>query len=187
MLRYEARWLTPELCREDLTALVVFGDNLQRRGSGPNSGQAVIRGEPNAVGIPTKREPSNDPRAFLTDADLPAIRAAATPAFTRLAGHLRAGGVVVWPAEGIGTGRARLRESAPRIWDMLERARRRLEEIEPEQASRILPEQPSPSTRIEDHPFVRAVMIAWPGAEIVAVRDLAARDESDALLRSEDM
>jgi hypothetical protein len=93
--------------------LFVFGDNLQRRGLG---GQAAeMRGQPNAVGLPTKREPSTLPRAYLRDADLPLVQAAAAPDIARLRRHLAGGGNVLWPSAGIGTGRADLARRAPAI------------------------------------------------------------------------
>lgn len=45
---------TPELLREHPDLKFVFGDNLIRVGKG---GQAIIRDEPNALGIATKRSP----------------------------------------------------------------------------------------------------------------------------------
>lgn len=128
-LRYEPRWYTPAMCRAEPAALFAFGDNALRRGSGPKSGQAVIRQEPNAVGIVVKHAPTQRPDAFFTDADIALFQRLNAPAFVALAAHLRAGNVVVWPADGIGTGRAELPERAPRLWASLERARLRLEGI----------------------------------------------------------
>lgn len=161
MLRYESRYYTPELVRQEPDALWVFGDNLTRAGRG---GQAVIRYEPNARGIATKHLPSWDPGAFFADSDLPVFLDAAAPVFAELAAHLRAGGLVVWPQEWIGTGRAQLAFRAPRIWHSLERARLRLEAIAGEG-------QPVKPYTIADEPLVRAVLKAFPGATIVAVRD----------------
>ena len=45
----------------------VFGDNMERRGLGGQAG--VMRGEPNAIGVPTKWSPSNRPDAYFTDED----------------------------------------------------------------------------------------------------------------------
>lgn len=123
-MRYERRWFTPALCRAEPGSLFVYGDNLLGRGKG---GQAVIRDEPNAVGIPTKRAPSMAEGAFFLDKDFEPFRDAARPVFTRLREHLEAGGTVVWPADGIGTGLAQLPQRAPRIWNALERARLRLD------------------------------------------------------------
>ena len=104
--------------RADLRAnphtLYAFGDNLEARGKG---GQArEMRGEPNAVGIPTKRAPSMREGAFLVDADLERVRAVADKAFARLVRHLEAGGTVCLPADGIGTGLAQLQQRAPAVW-----------------------------------------------------------------------
>lgn len=121
------RHVSRAMVRADRATLYVFGDNFAGEGFG---GQAAeMRGEPNAVGIPTKRRPARDPGAYLTDDDLPRFKRAAARAFSRLADHLRAGGEVVWPLDGIGTGRAELAERAPRVWASLERARARLEAI----------------------------------------------------------
>lgn len=107
------------------TWLWLFGDNLLRAGFG---GQArEMRGEPNAVGIPTKREPSMRPEAFFSDADYDAYLDARAHDLYRLQRHLQNGGTVVLPADGIGTGRARLRQTAPKIWDQLREDLRALE------------------------------------------------------------
>lgn len=128
-LRYEARWYTPAMCRAEPSALFAFGDNARRAGSGPKSGQAIIRSEPNAVGIVVKHAPSRELSAYLSNADLELFQRLNGPAFASLAAHLRAGRVVVWPADGIGTGRAELPERAPCLWASLERARLRIEAI----------------------------------------------------------
>lgn len=127
--------IDPPLCRANPDDLVVFGDNLVGRGKG---GQAIIRDEPNAVGIPTKIYPSWREDAFFTNADLDRFKEAATPRFVRLRQHLEAGGHVFWPSNGIGTGRAQLESRAPRIWTCLQRAVERLEIIAC-QASTVLP------------------------------------------------
>jgi hypothetical protein len=98
--------------------LFAFGDNLARRGHGGQAREA--RGEPNAVGIVTKRSPSMAPGAFLSDDDLAAVFYLWRGAFQRLNGHLLAGGTVVWPSDGIGTGLAELPTRAPALWRELQ-------------------------------------------------------------------
>ncbi|MBN9560441.1 MAG: hypothetical protein J0H14_06880 [Alphaproteobacteria bacterium] len=95
--------------------LFVFGDNMQRRGYGGQA--AAMRGEPNAVGIPTKWAPSTAPAAFFADSDWdrPDVRDAIDSAFILLADALRAGRSVAIPADGLGTGRAELATHASRI------------------------------------------------------------------------
>jgi ribA/ribD-fused uncharacterized protein len=108
------------MLRAEPDTLFVFGDNMRRAGMG---GQAAeMRGEPNAVGIPTKVAPSMAPDAFFTDADLPRALDAFAPAFARLEAHLRAGGKIVVPEAGIGGGLAQLAQRAPRIHEALTRA-----------------------------------------------------------------
>lgn len=57
---------TPELLRASPEKIFVFGDNMKRYGKG---GQAVIRDEPNAFGVATKRHPSMYDWAFFSDKD----------------------------------------------------------------------------------------------------------------------
>jgi hypothetical protein len=105
--------ITRRMLRGAPAVLFVFVDNLAGAGLG---GQArEMRGEPNAVGLPTKRRPARDPGAYFTDADLPEVQRTADPAINRLRQHLAEGGSVVWPAAGIGTGRADLQRRAPAI------------------------------------------------------------------------
>lgn len=113
-------WITREQVRAGYPdTLFVFGDNMQRRGLG---GQArEMRGEINAVGIPTKWRPNNDDGAFFNDEDLLVATLVAHKAMDRLRAHLAAGGTVVIPADGVGTGRARLRTRAPRIAEMIDK------------------------------------------------------------------
>ena len=125
-LRYEKRIIRAMLRAEPAT-LFVFGDNLTGRGLG---GQArEMRGEPNAVGIPTKRAPHMGEDAFFTDAHFLDFADAITSPFRRAADCIRSGGEVVWPEAGIGTGLADLERRAPRCWRHLERCRMRLQEI----------------------------------------------------------
>lgn len=122
-------WYTRQQLRNQPGDLFVWGDNLARFGgaNNPKSGQAyACRGEPNAVGIPTKRLPSMEDHAFFRDGDLDEVRAEIDRGFSRMFAHVRDGGTVIWPADGIGTGRAKLRQSAPAIWDYIERRRAQL-------------------------------------------------------------
>jgi len=113
---------TRRYARADIRAnpdwLYVFGDNLDRAGFGGQAKEA--RGEPNTIGIPTKRKPARYPSAYFTDDDLPIFRFRAREAFSRINAHLLAGGTVIWPEEGIGTGLADLERRAPAIWRELQ-------------------------------------------------------------------
>jgi len=109
-----AKFITRAMLRAAPTTLFVFGDNMARAGNG---GQAYeMRGEPNAVGIPTKWRPSMHEDAFFCDRDLPKVLDVVVPIWERLTHHLAAGGEIIWPEDGIGTGRAQLKERAPMIY-----------------------------------------------------------------------
>ena len=93
--------------------LFMFGDNMQRRGLG---GQAAeMRGELNAVGVPTKWSPGITEADYFTDMDLgnDQVRSRIDAAFGRVEHWLRIGNDVVIPTDGIGTGRAQLERRAP--------------------------------------------------------------------------
>jgi len=90
--------------------IYIFGDNTEGWGKG---GQAIIRDESNAFGISTK----DSPREFMSDdnfeankakidADIAAIKADGRP--------------IVFPEDGIGTGRADLENKAPQTWAYLQ-------------------------------------------------------------------
>src|SRR3546814_1212681 len=84
-----------------------------------------------------------DADAFFSDADYEHAKWAFDEAFIRMAKHLSDGGTVIWPADGLGTGRALLAERAPLIWNYLERCREPLFSIAPvEQRKPGKPPQP---------------------------------------------
>jgi hypothetical protein len=105
------KWITRQNLRDNPDTFYVFGDNVRRIGYG---GQAKeMRGEPNAIGVATKWEPSNRPNAFFNDTlvckqqvemDLMAVQRVLDRRKT-----------VVVPTDGIGTGLARLPFVAPRL------------------------------------------------------------------------
>ena len=115
-VEYTGRYSREEI-QANPQALYVFGDNFAERGLG---GQvAAARGEPNAVGIATKRAPRLVDSAFLTDADLARLQEHVAPALNRLREHLAADGTVVMPADGVGTGLAQMSDRAPNCWRWL--------------------------------------------------------------------
>lgn len=94
------------------TVKYLFGDNLVRKGFG---GQAKeMRGEPNAIGIATKRTPSNNPGEFFSDDEYHANIRAMMRDLVPAKYHLIAGGLLVIPADGLGTGLSELPTRAPR-------------------------------------------------------------------------
>ncbi|MDW9531947.1 hypothetical protein RWE87_13775 [Sinorhizobium meliloti] len=108
--------------REDLQSnpetLYLFGDNDDRSGYG---GQAKeMRDEENAVGVRTKWSPSNNRSAFFRDTDAEQVFGMIDEDLEPVIDHLRSGGTVVIPADGLGTGLSRLPETSPIIFNYLE-------------------------------------------------------------------
>lgn len=115
--------------RDDLQAnpetLYLFGDNDDRAGYG---GQAAeMRDEENAVGVRTKWSPSSLPSAFFRDKDAEQVFGMIDEDLDPVIDHLRAGGTVVIPQDGLGTGLSRLPQTSPIIFNYLEE---RLEYLE---------------------------------------------------------
>lgn len=63
IIRYSG-WYSTALLSRFPNLTFVFGDNLLRFGKG---GQAIIRDEPNAFGVPTKRKPAMTPGSFFKE------------------------------------------------------------------------------------------------------------------------
>lgn len=105
----------------------VFGDNARRKGL---AGQAAqMRGEPNAIGVVTKWEPSFRPEAFFSDDDFDWAYQQLTCDLKQVHDLLIQGKLVIWPMDGIGTGLSNLPRNAPRIWTLLEETRLELEKL----------------------------------------------------------
>lgn len=107
---------TRELIKSFPDTLFVFGDNMARSGYGGQAREA--RGEPNAVGIPTKWAPTSAPEAFFKDEDFDKVIPIIDAHFLTLHLHF---GKVIWPEDGIGTGLAELDLRAPKIFSYIER------------------------------------------------------------------
>lgn len=121
MLEYRS-YITREMLKNEPEKLFVFGDNIERTGYG---GQAKeMRGEPNAIGIPTKKRPFMNKESFFNNSYTPFWNANCGVDIARL---LSFGGTIVWPEAGIGTGMAQLEKRAPLIWKAIERLRIGLE------------------------------------------------------------
>lgn len=110
-------WYSLELCKAVPDYTFVFGDNLLGFGKG---GQAIIRDEPNAFGVPTKRKPSMTAGSFFADdseSDLDAV----LRRIGELWNSLEGGRTIVIPVNedgdpSLGLERAKLREKAPSIY-----------------------------------------------------------------------
>jgi hypothetical protein len=114
------KWITRAFVREHRDRIFLYGDNLARQGFGGQA--AAMRGEPNVVGIPTKKLPSNSKNAFFTDAEFEQNKAAIDQAFERLTlVSTSREQVIVIPANGLGTGRAQLENRAPLTFAYLQK------------------------------------------------------------------
>lgn len=98
--------------------LYLFGDNAERIGKGGQA--AVMRGEHNAAGIRTKWKPGRARTDYYQDgpghelnADL--ARMFVDEDFHKVHVHAREGGLVICPADGLGTGLAELPTRAPSV------------------------------------------------------------------------
>lgn len=105
--------MSPLTLRENPDKVYLFGDNLEGKGKG---GQAVVRDEPNAIGIPTKKGPRRDAGAYFNDADLQANKEAIDEAFNKIPNEA----TVVIPKDGLGTGLADLSNKAPKTFKYLQ-------------------------------------------------------------------
>ena len=114
--------ITRQMLKDEPEVLFVFGDNMQRWGKG---GQAYhMRGEPNSVGIPTKRTPKGGLSAFFIDDDYFSWLKESEKDILRLKQHT---GKIVWPLYGIDTGRARLKQSSLRIYEAIKQLEEELQ------------------------------------------------------------
>lgn len=118
MIVYQSR-----IYRADLVAnpdvLYLFGDNLQRVGMGGQAGE--MRGEPNAVGIATKKAPSSGEFDFFSDYEYGENVASIIHDYERAREHDYHGGIVICPLDGLGTGLSDMPNRCPKTFDFLRR------------------------------------------------------------------
>lgn len=105
-----------KLIQNNPDTFFVFGDNLARTGLGGQAKEA--RGEPNAIGVVTKRKPSNTEDSFFSDTREEMIAVAKD--IRKIKDLLDLGYNVVFPYDGIGTGLAKLPEKSPKIFSYIE-------------------------------------------------------------------
>lgn len=111
-------WYKRKITRSFIQAhpdyIFLFGDNTIRQGYG---GQAKeMRGEPNAIGIVTKRFPSMEFGSLFTDADFEEAKMYIDRDFARIPVSCS---TIVIPYAGLGTGRALLDKLAPKIYSYI--------------------------------------------------------------------
>lgn len=115
------RWanITRQAVKSNHQLLFVFGDNMTRRGMGGQA--AAMRGEPNAIGIPTKWSPGWQDQDYFTDMvlDSSQVMAAIDAGFETIRLTLQSGHSVVIPKAFIGTGYAQMPERSPRLYQYM--------------------------------------------------------------------
>ena len=126
-------WIVRADLRANPETYYVFGDNMARLGHG---GQAAeMRGEPNAIGVPTKHYPGRAAQDYFTNADWAPgspVERQVGEALDLIYQALRDGHDVVIPADGLGTGLAQLTTRAPLIAKHIARTLAELERGNPE-------------------------------------------------------
>jgi hypothetical protein len=105
-------------CKNNPKVLFAFGDNDIHKGYGGLAKE--VRGEPNAVGIRVKKKPW-EPGAYYTDEEYEDNCAKISHDVHNLVSTSGRGYYVamVFPAAGIGTGLAQMKERCPKTFDYL--------------------------------------------------------------------
>jgi hypothetical protein len=105
------------------SVLYIFGDNLKRVGRGGQA--AAMRDQPNAIGIATLHAPG----VCFGDKDYNVVAPTIVKDYLKAFEAIANGAIVVWPADGIGTGFANLQKASPKIWELVELLRGHLFEF----------------------------------------------------------
>lgn len=110
-----SRNYTIEQCKINFDKLFIFGDSLERSGMG---GQAIIREQINAIGICTKRKPSNEEDAFFSDKDYAKNCQIIDEDILTIKKYAEQVGTktLVFPKMGLGTGRAQMPQRCPKTF-----------------------------------------------------------------------
>lgn len=115
VIEYKGFW-TIRTTRQYSEYIFIFGDNDIKRGK---KGQAVIRDQPNAFGIPTKKLPSLLNEAFYTDDEFDQNKSQIDGAIELIKQNLPNYKGIIYPESGLGTGLAQLDTRAPRTFEYL--------------------------------------------------------------------
>ena len=117
---HQGFWTRDQVAR-DVDSVYVFGDNFTDNADCyvPSSTQAVIRLLPNSLGIPTKHDRWWNKNSFLHDSDFDLFKNVLEAVVIILRNYQVEGKTIIFPADGIGTGKAMLSEKAPAFWEYL--------------------------------------------------------------------
>ena len=120
--------------------IFLFGDNFEdaRTGYVPSSTQAVIRGLPNAIGISTKNNRGTNEgiidrddyqeSSYLDNQDFEMFKKHVDKQISKA---IDSGKTIVLPEDGIGTGKAELKERAPKLFEYLNQELEKLKSTVP--------------------------------------------------------
>lgn len=106
---YQKLWTVNDT-RANKNHLFIYGDNDWHVGE---KGQAIIRKESNAMGIPTKKIPSMSKEAFYVDEEIDKNKEKIDNAIDKIIKQLSKYDAVVFPVDGLGTGLSQLDKRAP--------------------------------------------------------------------------
>ena len=113
---YSGEW-TRETCKSMPKSLFIFGDNDAQKGC---KGQAVIRYEPNAYGIPTKKMPYLSENSFYTDGEYAENKIKIDAAIEKIISVLHQYDAIIVSAGKLGSGLAQLDKRAPKTYKYLQ-------------------------------------------------------------------
>lgn len=117
--KFKGFW-TREIVSKEQNKIFLFGDNTKDRTETkyiPTSTQAVIRGLPNAIGIDTKKNRGVNKDSYFSDNDFEEFK---NQVDTAVKQAIRSNKIIVLPEDGIGTGKAMLKEKAPILFSYLQ-------------------------------------------------------------------
>lgn len=116
---FSGNWTRQDVANQT-SKVFLFGDNTNDRVNThhvPTMTQAVIRGLNNAIGIDTKKNRGTSEDSYFTDEDFDTFKAQVDEAIQKA---IDSGKTIVIPEGGIGTGKAQLKEKAPKLFSYLQ-------------------------------------------------------------------
>jgi hypothetical protein len=115
--KFQGFWTRSDV-QDNPRALFVFGDNDIQKGT---KGQAIIRGLPNVIGIPTKKIPSLKPGSFYVDDEYDQNCAKIMIQWNKMVAKAAQYEVIYFPENGLGTGLAQMNIHCPKTLTFIER------------------------------------------------------------------
>lgn len=116
---FSGNWTRQDVANQT-SKVFLFGDNTDDRVNTrhvPTMTQAVIRGLNNAIGIDTKKNRGTSEDSYFTDEDFDTFKTQVDEAIQKA---IDSGKTIVIPEGGIGTGKAQLKEKAPKLFSYLQ-------------------------------------------------------------------